>query len=67
MKSALVSWTKGKDKGALSIVPTQWIVDFPSENTFDEGREYLVECRSGKRPTNGWPVEPAVILQLAGK
>ncbi len=66
MKFALVSWSKGKDKDALSIVPVNWIVDFDPENS---KKEYLIECRSigGKRPTNGWPVETAHILQLAGK
>ncbi|XP_029941309.1 uncharacterized protein LOC115396247 isoform X2 [Salarias fasciatus] len=32
-------------------------------------RTYLVECRvaNGKKPANGWQVEPAVVLQLAEK
>lgn len=67
MKFALVSWSKGKDKDALSIVPVNWIVDFDPENS---KKEYLIECRSigGKRPpTNGWSVETAHILQLAEK
>ncbi|MEQ2178372.1 hypothetical protein GOODEAATRI_013313, partial [Goodea atripinnis] len=64
MKFALVSWSKGKDKDALSIIPVNWIVDFDPENS---KKEYLIECRSigGRRPTNGWLVEPAHILQLA--
>ncbi|XP_060738433.1 uncharacterized protein LOC132855376 [Tachysurus vachellii] len=64
MKFALVSWSKGKDKDALSIVPVNWIVDFDPENS---KKEYLIECRciGGKRPTNGWTVETAHILQLA--
>lgn len=66
MKFALVSWSKGDDKDALSIVPVNWIVEFDPENT---EKEYLIECRStsGRRPSNGWPVESAHILQLAGK
>ncbi|KAK2868909.1 hypothetical protein Q7C36_000780 [Tachysurus vachellii] len=40
--------------------------DFAPENS---KQEYLIECRSigGKRPTNGWTVETAHILQLAEK
>lgn len=63
---ALVSWTKGPDKGAVSIVPTSWIVDFDPADT---SKTYLVECRMAntKKPANGWQVEDAVVLQLAGK
>ncbi|XP_048101482.1 uncharacterized protein LOC125295944 [Alosa alosa] len=43
MKFALVSWSKGNDKGALSIVPINWVIEFDPENT---EKEYLVECRS---------------------
>ncbi|KAK5861558.1 hypothetical protein PBY51_022945 [Eleginops maclovinus] len=64
MKFALVSWSKGKDKDALSVVPINGIVDFDPE---DSNKEYLIECCSGKRPSNGWLVEPAHILQLAEK
>ena len=61
-----MSWSKGNDKGALSIVPINWVIEFDPENT---EKENLVECRSigVKKPTNGWPVESAHILQLAGK
>ena len=63
---ALVSWAKGPDKDKTSIVPTSWIVDFDPADT---DRTYLVECRktNRKKPANGWPVEDADILQLAGK
>lgn len=65
MEFALVSWAKGEDKDALSIVP--WILDFDAEK-LNSQKEYLVECCiMGEKPANGWPVEPASILQLAGK
>ncbi|KAL7866986.1 hypothetical protein AOLI_G00148000 [Acnodon oligacanthus] len=63
---ALVSWTKGPDKDAISIVPTSWIIDFDPTDT---SRAYIVECRmtNTKNPANGWQVEQAVVLQLAEK
>ncbi|XP_076843939.1 uncharacterized protein LOC143488872 [Brachyhypopomus gauderio] len=61
---ALVSWTNGPDKDAISIVPTKWIIDFDPTDT---SRTYLVECRMTKRPVNGWQVEHAVVLKLAEK
>lgn len=63
---ALVSWTKGPDKDAVIIVPTNWIIDFDPTDT---SRTYLVECRMAntKKPVNGWQVEHAVVPQLAGK
>lgn len=63
---ALVSWSEGPDKDAVSIVPTSWIVDFDPADT---SRTYLVECRvaNTKKPAKGWEVEQAVVLQLAGK
>ncbi|KAL6487692.1 hypothetical protein MHYP_G00043180 [Metynnis hypsauchen] len=63
---ALISWTKGPDKDAISIVPTSWIIDFDPADT---SRAYLVECRmtNTKKPVNGWQVEHAVVLQLAEK
>ncbi|KAL6480943.1 hypothetical protein MHYP_G00090230 [Metynnis hypsauchen] len=61
---ALISWTKGPDKDAISIVPTSWIIDFDPADT---SRAYPVECRmtNTKKPVNGWQVEHAVVLQLA--
>ncbi|XP_063741954.1 uncharacterized protein LOC134866000 [Eleginops maclovinus] len=48
MKFALVSWSKGKDKDALSVVPVNWIVDFDPK---DSNKEYLIECGSEKEST----------------
>lgn len=67
LKFALVSWAKGPDKDKTSIVPVSWIIDFDPAATTNN--TYLVECRTtnSKKPANGWPVEDAVVLQLAGK
>ena len=63
---ALVSWAKGPDRDKTSIIPTSWIIDFDAANT---DQTYLVECRTSnrKKPANGWSVEEAHVLQLAGK
>ncbi len=63
---ALVSWAEGPDKDQTSIIPVSWIIDFDPADT---DKKYFVECRSTnhKKPTSGWPVEHAVVLQLAGK
>ena len=63
---ALVSWAKGPDKDTTSIIPISWIIDLDPADT---EKTYLVECRrtNHKKPTHGWPVEYAVVLQLAGK
>lgn len=63
-KFALITWTNGPDKDAISIVESKWIVDF---DPTDLSTSYLAECRSNTRkPTNGWPVESAKVLQLSG-
>lgn len=61
---ALVFWTRGPDKDAVSIVPTNWIIDFDQTDT---SRTNLVECHMAntKKPVNGWQVEYAEVLQLA--
>ena len=64
---ALVSWVKGPDKDKTSIIPISWIIDFDPDSATNTA--YLVECRTtnSKKPADGWPVEYAVVLQLAGK
>ncbi|KAJ8006559.1 hypothetical protein DPEC_G00108500 [Dallia pectoralis] len=63
---ALVSWAKGPDKDQTSIIPISWIIDFDPADT---EKTYFVQCRTTnhKKPINGWPVEHAVVLQLAEK
>ncbi|KAF4117974.1 uncharacterized protein LOC131538834 isoform X2 [Onychostoma macrolepis] len=63
---ALVSWAEGPDKDQTSIIPISWIIDFDPADT---DKKYFVECRSTnqKKPASGWPVEHAVVLQLAEK
>ncbi|KAK3919976.1 Rab3 GTPase-activating protein catalytic subunit [Frankliniella fusca] len=62
-KLALIQWRSGPDNEVFTPnCPVKWITDF-DEDEWDKETVYGVEWRKPPKPSRGWPIFDAVVLE----
>lgn len=62
---ALVQWCSGPDSGHYTPnIPLKWVLDF-DEETWDRSATYGVEWRKPPKPSRGWTILDAHVLEVS--